>query len=325
MTGAASAGIASAGLSALSVGLPAHAGPSDVPPPLTAVRLLTEWAPEAVPLVAIVVVAGVYLYGVQVLRRRGDPWSPWRTVSFVGLGMGSAVLATSSALAAYDTVLLSVHMVQHMVLAMLVPIFTALGAPVTLALRTLPARPRSVLLSVIHSAPARVLTHPLVAAVLYVVNPFVLYFSGLYEATLRNPWLHDINHLHFVLVGSLWFWSVLGLDPLPSRPSHPVRLLAVFVTLPFHAFLGVAIMSMSSLIAGNWYAGLDRAWGPSPLEDQRLAGGLLWSSGDVIGIVVFCALFVQWASASQREAEREDRRLDRLEAARAAGTPGQVR
>ncbi len=90
------------------------------------------------------------------------------------------------------------------------------------------------------------------------------------------------------------------------------------MTLPFHAWLGVAIMSMNTLIAGDWYTAQDRTWGPSPLTDQHTAGGILWSSGDLVGLVVFAALFSQWVRASQREARREDRRLDRLEAEEAA-------
>src|SRR3954451_10448378 len=97
---------------------------------------------------------------------------------FVGAGMGSFYVATSSGLAAYDTTLLSVHMVQHMVLAMLVPLALALGAPVTLALRTLPHEPRSWLLAVLHSRVAKVLSFPPLTLLLYIVSPWALYFSA---------------------------------------------------------------------------------------------------------------------------------------------------
>jgi cytochrome c oxidase assembly factor CtaG len=290
----------------------AHPAGPDVPP-LTGARMLTGWVVEPLPLLAVLLAGGLYAYGVSRLRRRGDAWSPWRTASFLGPGIGSIVLATSSAVAAYDTVLLWAHMVQHMLLAMVAPIFLALGAPVTLALRTLPPRGRRTLLALLHSRAAAVLTFPVVAGGLYVVTPYALYLTGLYEQTLRNPLAHDLNHLHLVLVGCLWFWVVLGLDPLPRRPAYPLRMLAVFATLPFHAILGVTIMGASTPLAGDWYAGLARAWGPSLAEDQRLAGGLLWGSGDIVGIVVLAALFAQWARESEREAAREDRRLDRLD------------
>ena len=298
--------------------LPAHVGPHEDLPPLTGARLLSEWEPAALPLLAVAVVGGLYLYGVHRLRARGDRWSRWRTVLFAGLGLGSALLATTSFLAVYDTTLLWVHMVQHMVLGMLVPVFLALGAPVTLALRTLPRRGARAVQVVLHSRVARVLTFPAVAGVVFVANPFALYYTGWYEATLRNPWLHDLNHAHFVLVGCLWFWPILGLDPMPARLAYPLRLVAVFATMPFHAFLGVTLMGASTLVAGDYYRGLGREWGPSPAADQEIAGGVLWASGDLVALVVLGALFVQWAAASGREAAREDRRLDRLDALNAA-------
>jgi putative copper resistance protein D len=242
-----------------------------------------------------------------------------RTICFVGLGLGTFLLVTTSALAVYDTTLFWVHMVQHMVLAMVTPVFLALGAPITLALRTLPTGGRRQLLRVLHSRVAKVLTFPVVAGVIFVATPFALYFTGWYEATLRNPVLHELNHVHFVLVGCLWFWPLLSLDPMPNRVPYPMRLIAVFATMPFHAFLGVAIMSSSTLIAADWYLDLDRHWGPSPLADQHLGGGLLWASGDLVALLVLGALFLQWAKASEREAVREDRRLDRLDELKAQG------
>jgi cytochrome c oxidase assembly factor CtaG len=296
----------------------AHGGLHDELPPLTGSRLLTAWEPALLPLLGVVLVGALYLYGGHRLRARGDSWSRWRSLLFVGLGLGSFLVATTSFLAVYDTTLLWVHMVQHMVLGMVVPVFLALGAPVTLALRTLPRGGRRAVQAVLHSRVAKVLSFPAVAGVLFVANPFALYLTGWYEATLRNPWLHDLNHLHFVLVGCLWFWPVLGLDPMPVRIPYPMRLLAVFATMPFHAFLGVAIMSSSTLLAGDWYRELGRDWGPTLAKDQEIAGGVLWASGDLVALLVLGALFVQWSRASEREAAREDRRLDRLEAEAAA-------
>jgi putative copper resistance protein D len=291
----------------------AHLGPGDEVAPLTPLRLLTGWTFEPLPLLAIALVAAAYLLGVRRLRQRGDGWPAARTVSFVVFGLGGAAVATCSALGTYDTTLLSVHMVQHMVLSMVVPIFLALGAPVTLALRTLPARPRGWLLTVVHSRVAKVAAFPPLALALFIGSPWALYFSGWYEATLRSPFLHDMLHLHFVLIGCLFFWPLLGRDPVPGRVSYALRLIVIFLTLPFHAFLGVTIMSANTLIAESWYRSLDLDW-TSPVSDQHLAGAVLWASGDIIGLLFFAVLFVQWVQASHREAAREDRRLDRLEA-----------
>lgn len=293
----------------------ASADGGDLPPAITLGRVFSAWTFEPLPIVAITLLAAAYGTCVWMLRRRGDSWSPWRTVSFCGGGLGSLLVATCSSLGTYDTVLLSMHMAQHMVLSMLAPVFLALGAPVTLALRTLPRPPRRWLLTVIHSRVAAVLASPPVAFTLFIASPWALYLSGWYEATLRSPALHDLLHLHFVAVGSLFFWPLLGIDPVPGRVAYPFRVLTVFATLPFHAFLGVTIMGMSDLLAGDWYNSLRRPWPPTVIDDQHLAGAVLWAAGDVVALVFLAVLFVQWVRQSSAEAVREDRRLDREEAA----------
>jgi cytochrome c oxidase assembly factor CtaG len=207
-----------------------------------------------------------------------------------------------------------VHMVQHMVLSMLVPLFLALGAPVTLMLRTLPASPRRWLLTLLHSRPAAVLSFAPLTFLLFVISPWALYFTSWYDASLHSEYVHEMMHLHLVLVGCLFFWPLVGTDPVPGRVAYPFRLLLVVLTLPFHAFLGVTIMGQDTLIGGSWYPSLPMSWLPAPAADQHLAGGILWGSGDLVGLVFVGVLFTQWVRSSMREAQREDRRLDRLEA-----------
>jgi len=290
-------------------------GAGEVPdlPPFTPSAIFSEWGMDPFLFVVTVWAAGLYLFGVWRLHARGDHWPVSRTLSFVGVAMGGFYFATSSGLAAYDSVLLSVHMVQHMLLSMLVPLFLALGAPVTLMLRTLPTRPRRALLMVLHSRAARVLSFAPLTFLLFVLSPWVLYFTSWYDASLRSVLVHEMMHVHLVMVGSLFFWPLLGTDPVPGRVGYPFRLILVLLTLPFHAFLGVTIMSMEEVIAGDWYRSLDLVWLPDPLADQNLAGSILWGVGDLIGLMFFAVLFVQWARSSMREAEREDRRLDRLD------------
>jgi putative copper resistance protein D len=292
--------------------------PSGDLPRFTLGRVFTEWSIDPIPFVVTVWAVGLYLLGVEVMRRRGDHWPIGRTVAFVVLGMGSFVLATSSGLSTYDTTLLSVHMVQHMILSMLVPLSLALGAPVTLALRTLPRASKRWLLAALHSRVAKVLAFAPLTFTLYVLSPWALYFTSWYDASLHHEFVHEMMHVHLVLVGALFFWPIVGIDPVPGRVSYPFRVLLVVLTLPFHAFLGVTIMSQDTLIGGRWYPDLHEgpmsAWLPAPMADQHVAGGILWSSGDLIGLIFFAVLFAQWVRSSMREAAREDRRLDLLEA-----------
>ncbi|HLZ38707.1 MAG TPA: cytochrome c oxidase assembly protein [Mycobacteriales bacterium] len=290
------------------------------PPPLTPLRMLTAWEFNPWLIAGIVAAAALYVVALVRLRRRGDRWPVWRAVSFLGLGLGSVLYVTCGALGVYDGTLFSAHAVQHIVLMTVAPVFLGLGAPVTLFLRTWRRRPRGALLGVLHSAPVRVLHFPPVGLALYVASPFALYFTGWYEATLRNPVLHEVQHLLFLGLGVAFLWPILGLDPVPGRVPYPLRLLLVFVSMPFHAFLGIAIMGGDSLIAGDYYAAVGRTWGASPLSDQSTGGAILWASGDLVALLLVAALGVQWMRADEREAAREDRRLDRLEAARTAAS-----
>jgi putative copper resistance protein D len=291
-------------------------------PPLSWATSVTEWTFAPLPLVVTVWAVGLYVLGVRALRRRGDRWPVGRSIAW-GIGMGAFYVVTSSGFAAYDTVLLSVHMAQHMVLSMVVPLCLALGAPVTLALRTLPRTPRRWLLAVLHSRVAKVLSFPPLTFGLYVLSPWALYFTGWYDASLSSDYVHEMMHVHLVTVGALFFWPIVGIDPLPGRVSHPFRMLLVVMTLPFHAFLGVTILGQETLLGAAHYAALRdgpmASWLPDARSDQELAGGLLWSSGDLVGLILFGVLFAQWVRASMKEAEREDRRLDRLEAAAERG------
>jgi putative copper resistance protein D len=284
--------------------------------PFSPAALFTHAEPLSLAGLALLVSAAAYLWGVEVLRHRGHRWPFPRTVFFLA-GLAAIASVAVSGVAAYDTALISVHMVQHMVLTMVAPILLALGAPVTLALRTLPRDPRRRLLAVLHSRVVRVLTFPLVTFAIFVANPFVLYFSGLYRATLLHPWLHEWVHLHFVVTGCLFFWPLIGLDPLPGRAPYPLRALLMFLSTPFHTVLGLTVMQSATLLGGDWYPSLGLAWA-EPYADQRLAGGILWAGGEFVSVGMLAALVVQWMRHADREAKRIDRALDRAEAEEAA-------
>lgn len=289
------------------------AGDEAVPPPFTVARIFTETELDSWLALGLVIAAGLYLYGVYRLRLRGDRWPVVRTVCFLGPGLGGIASVTVSGLHAYDTALLSVHMVQHMVLSMVAPIFLAVGAPVTLALRTLPVRPRKRLLAIVHSRIARVYSFPLVAFAIFVVNPFALYFTDLYRFTLEHAWAHELVHAHFIATGCVFFWPLLGLDPLPGRWPYPARALLMLLSVPFHTVLGLTIMQSTTLFGGDWYPSLHLSWS-DPHNDQVVAGGVLWAGGEFVSVTMLAVLVVQWVKQSEREARRVDRELDRQEA-----------
>jgi cytochrome c oxidase assembly factor CtaG/putative copper export protein len=292
-----------------------------MPGPVSPGALFGAWLPEPLYLSVAAAAAGLYLAGVVRLHRRGDAWPVPRMLLFLA-GCALLAVATSSGLARYAPVLFSVHMFQHLLLNMVVPILLVLAAPVTLALRALrPATspgwpgPREWLLAALHSRPARIAAHPLVAFVLYVGSMYAMYFTGLYELALRSHAAHLAMIGHFLATGYLFFSCVIGVDPGPRRPIYPLRVIMVFAAMALHAFLGIALMSTTRVLAAGWYDSLARPWGASPLADQHTGGGLAWSFGELPMAVVFAALLVQWMRADDREARRRDRAADRAEAA----------
>lgn len=289
-------------------------------PPLTLTEALTSWTLDPFVVVPVLGAAGLYLWGLQVLRRRGDSWPGLRIVWWFA-GLGLVLLGTSSFLGSYDRTLFLVPAVQHMLLQMIAPVGLVCGAPVSLALRTLPRRWRLGLLRVVHSPPVRFLSHPATAFALFAVTQFVFYYSTLYQASLVNAWVHDVGHLHFVLVGFLFYWSLLGIDPVPHRPPFVFKFLLVIGMAPIHILLGIPIMMMDDLISGDYYIALGRTWGPSPADDQYIGGAILWGFGDLSAAALIGVFVRQWYRSDERLARRTDRRLDRLHGDSATITP----
>ncbi|WP_018685144.1 cytochrome c oxidase assembly protein [Actinokineospora enzanensis] len=288
--------------------------PMSEPPNLA--RLLFDWRFDLVFGTAAIVLAAVYLRGFLRLRARGVAWPVGRLVSWLA-GCFVVLFATSSGFGRYSPAMFSVHMESHMMLSMLAPVLLVLGAPVTLALRALPAAgkdnppgPREWLLALVHSPVSRFLTHPIVALVLFVGSFYGLYLTGLFDEALQRHWAHLLMNAHFLLVGYIFYWPVLGTDPAPRKLPHLGRLGLVFASMPFHAFFGVILMSTQTVIGERFYQGLGLPWNTDLLADQRLGGGIAWASGEIPLLVVLIALLVQWSRADDREARRADRRVD---------------
>ncbi|HEY2191202.1 MAG TPA: cytochrome c oxidase assembly protein [Actinomycetospora sp.] len=267
--------------------------------------------------VACLVLAGLYVAGVLRLRRRGDAWPPGRTTAWLA-GCALAAWATTSGLGEYAMAMFSVHMGTHMLLSMLVPILLVLGGPITLALRALaPSRgepaldgPREWLLSLLGSPVSRVLTHPVVALVVFVGSFYALYFSPIYGAALPYHWGHQLMYLHFVVTGYLFFWLIIGVDRAPRTLPHVARLALLLASTPFHAFFGVALFGDDTVIGQRFFGDLALPWVPDLLADQSLGGGVAWAAGEVPLLVVVIALLVQWSRHDDREGARHDRHGD---------------
>ncbi|MGB8389868.1 cytochrome c oxidase assembly protein [Mycobacterium sp.] len=285
--------------------------------PPTAARILFDWRFDLIFGTAAIVLAALYLTAVLRLRRRGDSWPPGRTLAWL-LGCLALLFATSSGVGRYLPAMFSMHMVAHMALSMLVPILLVLGAPVSLALRALPAAgradppgPREWLLAALHSRLSRFLTNPLVATTLFVAGFYGLYFGGVFDAAVGSHAGHLAMNVHFLLSGYLFYWVVIGVDPMP-RPIPPLaKAGVVFASLPLHAFFGVVLMGTRRVLGADYYRSLGLSWHTDLLGDQRLGGGIAWAAGELPLVIVMLALLGQWARSDDRTARRLDRAAER--------------
>ncbi|WP_055498555.1 cytochrome c oxidase assembly protein, partial [Streptomyces albus] len=276
-------------------------------PPFTVARGL-EFTGEPFFLVGCLLALALYGWGVVRLRRRGDAWPVGRTVGFV-VGVLTVALVMCTALNDYGMVLFSVHMVQHMVISMLSPILLLLGAPVTLTLRALPSAgrgrkgPRELLVALLHSRYMRVITHPVFTIPLFIASLYALYFTPLFDFLMGSKVGHIAMMVHFLAVGLVFFWPIMGVDPGPHRPGYVMRMLELFAGMPFHAFFGIALM-MASAPMVETYADPPASLQVSALSDQSAAGGIAWAFSEIPSVIVLVALVFQWYVSEQRTARR---------------------
>ncbi|MGA5424911.1 cytochrome c oxidase assembly protein [Streptomyces lavendulocolor] len=291
-----------------------HDMPMDLPP-FTLGRAL-EFSPDVFFLVGCLAALGLYGWGVARLRGRGDAWPVGRTVFFT-VGVLSVALVMCTRLNDYGMVMFSVHMVQHMVISMLSPILLLLGAPVTLALRALPVAsrrgskgPRELLLMLLHSRYMRIITHPVFTIPLFIASLYALYFTPLFDFLMGSRPGHIAMMVHFLAVGLVFFWPIMGVDPGPHRPGYVMRMLELFAGMPFHAFFGIALMMATEPMV-KAYENPPASLGIDALADQNAAGGIAWAFSEIPSVLVLIALVYQWYRSEQRQAVRTDRAADR--------------
>jgi putative membrane protein len=284
-------------------------------PPFTLGRGLSFSGGDPFFLIGCLLALALYGWGVVRLRRRGDSWSVSRMAAFV-TGVLTVALVMCTGLNDYGMVMFSVHMVQHMVLSMLSPILILLGAPVTLTLRALPAAerghtgPRELLVKLLHSRYLRIITHPAFTLPLFIASLYGLYFSPIFDNLMHSKAGHIAMMVHFLLVGLLFFWPIMGVDPGPHRPGYVMRMLELFAGMPFHAFFGIAVMMASEPMLTT-FKHPPASLGIDALGDQTAAGGIAWAFSEIPSVVVLVALLFQWYTSEQRQARRTDRAADR--------------
>jgi putative copper resistance protein D len=306
-----------AGTEAAFVRTPAeHLTGSALPPEFTLDRWFTQWNIDILWLVAAGFGVFLYLAGVRRLHRRGDRWPIHRTVFWL-LGMLLLVWVTGGPINAYQEYLFSVHMLGHMMLTMAIPLLLVVGAPVTLALRAIHKRDdgtrggREWIMWAVHSPFARVVTQPFVAAAIFILSLWAFYFTDLVRWSMYEHLGHEWMVVHFLISGYLFVMSLIGADPVPYRLPYPGRLITLIAVMAMHAFFGIAMMMQTGLIVADWFGSMGRDWGPSPMDDQYVGGGIAWSIGEIPTLILAITVAIQWSRSDTKLQRRRDRHADR--------------
>ena len=287
-----------------------------LPPELTGAGWFTEWKFDILWATVCLALAAIYLFGVIRLKKRGDTWPVFRTISWLA-GLAMLFYITNGAMNVYEQYLFSVHMIAHMMLTMAVPIFLVPGAPVTLLSRAANKRLdesrglREWVLWAVHTPWARFFGSPLVSAIMFASSLVIFYFTPIFGWATRDHLGHEWMIVHFLITGYLFVQSLIGADPGPKLASYPIRLMVLILTLTFHAFFGLALMQGETLLLSDWFGAMGRTWGALPLDDQQTGGAIAWGIGELPSAVVTIIVSRQWFLADTRDQKRLDRASDR--------------
>ena len=292
----------------------------EMPAPPTLSRVLLGYEADGLMLGLLIFLVALYIKGVVILIKRGDKWPVGRTIAFA-LGISAVDFATSGGLGLYSHFAFANHMMAHMVLGMIAPIGIVLGAPITLALRTLPlgrnqqeSGIRGMFIELLHSKLSKFYTNPVVALAIFDGSLFALYFTPLFGNIMQGHSGHFFMSLHFLLAGFLFFQVLIGIDPLPRKVPHIAKIIVIFAAMSIHAFFSISVMSATTLLDNGYFELLQRPWATDLLADQKLGGSIGWAMGEVPILLALLATFLQWLKADKNEAARIDRAADRAAA-----------
>ena len=285
---------------------------------------VTTWVADPLGLVLAVALTGAYAAGVVAARRGSVAWPWWRTAVYAVLGIGTLVPATCGALAAYRGTLFWVGAAQATVLSAVTPLGLALGDPVGLAHAARPGLGQRA--GVGTRRVARVAMFPLLSSVVAAGALIVLFFTPWFGRSLSVPWVRELAHAVLLVTGTLVVLPLLSRELLPAWCTHPVRSFLAFVDGLIDAVPGILVMTTPRLLTvGVGAATLSRrTWGPAPMWDQRLGGGVMLAIAEMVGLPLLGAVLVGWMRADDAEARLVDAELDDRRTA-AVCRPGRCR
>lgn len=279
--------------------------------------LLTDWNASAFPLfmaAVIVAVALWYLHADWILAGKGRRWSGMRTASFL-IGLVMVEVALGSPVSTLTASYFQAHVLQHLFLMVIAPPLLALGAPSTLLLQTAGRTVKQRWLKILHSGPFAVVSHPVSVWFLYFGLMYVFFLTPFIGFAMAHMEVMDLVNLMFLFGATLYWWPVVGLDPIPRwKMGYGARMVTLAIGVPVEAFLGIALLNESKPVASIY-----------TLQSTHAGGGLLWVLSELFTVGALVPIFFQWMRSEDRKAAREDARLDaEAERARTAAGPSAV-
>jgi len=287
------------------------------PPKLTVATAFTQWRVDVPMLVLILALAAWYLLSARKVSRDGGRWGSGRTFSFIALGLGFWVIATMAWPGAYESVLFYARATQTVLLVLVVPLFLAMGKPLTLLTEAQPAIGHRVERAV-RSGPAKVATFPAITTLLLVAVPMTMYFTSWYTAVFASGTVREFTYLILMVPGYVFFWTLLRVDPVPREYPYAVAMWITAAEVVGDAFFGIAVIADQTLIGAAHYHAVGYPYGPSLATAQVIGGGIIWILGDFVGLPFLAVQLIQVMRADKREAAEIDAVLDARDAERAA-------
>jgi cytochrome c oxidase assembly factor CtaG/ferredoxin len=262
--------------------------------------VFSSWAIPIGPTVAILLSFIFYLRGWIALQFRVPSRFPvWRLLSFAA-GLGAIFLAIASPLDAFGGLLLQVHMIQHLLLMMVAPPLILAGAPYLPILSGLPrVFAREVVGPFLIWTPLKrighILFNPVFCWIAFTTSNVLWHVPVLYELALNSPGWHQVEHLCFLVTGLLFWWHILL--PWPSRADWPRWAMIPYLVLADLQNTGLAaFLTFYDRVLYPTYEQAPRLWGSNPLDDQVIAGAIMWVPGSIIFLVPAAIIAIQFLS-----------------------------
>lgn len=238
-------------------------------------------------MLAALAVVGYLTTVVRRARTAASGWPWYATLSWLA-GIAVLLLAVHSSIEVYGHALLWVHMLQHLLLIMVVPILLIWGQPVRLGWGNAPG-----------GRLARWLTFPVLTVGFYTAVLVITHLTGFPEAMATQPGVHSLEQILYLVSGYLLFWPLAGAEVSPWPIPHIVRFAVLALAMGADTLVGVALMLTGHPLAPST-ALMRPGWGPTPLEDQNWAGAIMWVGGDGLMMILMLAVVAQWSATGSR-------------------------